>query len=78
MNVLLVWFFLSSRLLTCFDISLFDRHELLSDDWQFDSSCDWPTGPAERINVFICFTAIKTTRVGFLLFELMLAVLSDP
>lgn len=38
--------FLSSQLLMCFDISLFNCLELLCEDWQFDSSCDWL--PAEN------------------------------
>lgn len=48
--------FLLSQLLMCFDVSPIDCLELLGDDWHFDSSCDWLTGPAERMDEFICFS----------------------
>lgn len=43
----------------CFDVSPIDCLELLGDDWHFDSSCDWLTGPAERMDEFIFFFHIS-------------------
>lgn len=52
-------------LLMCFDISQFECHERLWFDWRVDSSCDWPTGWTDSMNVFICFTPIKNASLVF-------------